>query len=646
MGDTIDISLGSNRTWVVFVALVAASTALAAPAAAAATGADTSTATDGDDGGPTVRTSWYDVVNETTIVAAANLTDLGNASEASVRLEYRENGTDGSWTATEPRTVNTSDEFVSDLTGLEPSTEYEYRAVAETAAGTDRGESRLFETSYDRPEVTTGDAVEVSADGATLSATVTDLGDGDDVEVWFSYNPADSDAWTSEWEETDPQTVESMGTVTQTVTGLESDTEYDFRANVRNDRGYGYGGGTEQFATTAPFTVDTGPATNVSETNAVLTGNLGGLGGTDEATVWFEYSATGTDGVTKSEPIERTAAGDLAVRVTDLEPDTEYMYRIVRKTTAGDADNGTLESFATPSELAVETGSAADVTESGATLTGEVTDFGDSDAVTTRFEYRSIDADQWQTTEPVDPDSTARVETTVGGLEPGTGYEFRLVGETERGESDVGATQAFETAVDPVVETGSATAVGEELATVGMTLSDLGGADDATVAVEYRAVDGGTWTEAAAETLTEPGTLETTLSGLEPDTTYEYRAVAYAADETETGAVETLTTERTDHDPTVEVLSGSEDSSPNPHAELFVDWRVADTDSDLSSVTVTIENSDGQAISGSDERVAGTSASGSLDESVKHGAGDTYTVILEVEDGTGNVVTEQVEIDA
>lgn len=648
MRNTIEISGGSKRSWVAIVALLVASAALVAPVTAATSATGDSSAADG--GGPTVHTSWYDVVDENTIVAAANLTALGDASTGDVRLEYRRNGTDDAWTATPSEPVDSTGEVVLEVTGLEPSTEYEYRAVAETAAGTDRGEPRTFETPYDRPEVTTEGAVEVNARTATLSANLTDLGDRSEAEVWFSYEPVDSNAWMSEWSETEPQTVGSTGTVTQTVTGLEPDTEYDVRASVRNDRGYGYSGGTEQFATHAPFSVATGSAANVSQTNALLTGTVESIDETTEATVRFEYGSTATDETTTTEPVTKTATGYVEAPVTDLEPETEYTFRLVGETAAGDADAGSFETFATPGDFAVETGSATAVAEREATVTGEIVAFGGSDSVTTWFEYRPTTADDWRTTATVAPDSAGQLETTIDDLEPGTAYEFRVVGEADHGDAgvdaDVGGVRTFETAVDPVVETGAATAVDEESATVAGTLSDLGGADEATVSLEYRAAGADEWIVAESESLTEPGTLETTLSGLEPETTYEYRAVARADGVTAVGQAQTLTTEAAEHAPTVESLSGSDDSSPNPHAELSVDWRVADEDGDLAAVTVTIEDAAGQIIAGTDEQVAGTDARGSLRESVKHGDGETYTVTLAVEDDAGNVATDRITIVA
>lgn len=546
MDSNVDLTRFGSRTVVLFVVLLTTVSGTGI-AAAGATGS-TTPVNDAEDG-PSVETSWADLLNETAIVAAANLTDLGDATSADLRLEYRENGTDDAWTATETKRANSTDEFVWEISDLDPGTAYEYRSVAETEFGTDVGDAEVYSTPYEDPEVTTEEAINISETGVTLTANVSDLADRSAVDVWFSYNPADGDEYRW-WNETETQTIDSPAVVTQSLSGLDPGTEYEFYVSVRDARG------NEQY-----------------------------------------YS-------------------------------------------------GDVERFITESSFAVETRDATAVTESSATLSGEIVEFGDTDEVTTWFEYGPVESDEWIETDPIAPDSAGGVEGELDGLDPGTEYEFRLVGETAGGQTDAGDHRTVATAVDPAVETGDATAVDEESAAVTADLTTLGGADAATVSVEYRAAGADEWTETDAETLTESGPIEATLSGLDADTEYEYRAVVRADDVTDRGAIATVTTDAVDHDPIVTTLTGAEESTPNPHAELHVDWRVTDEDGDLTAVSTTIEDERGQLVATGDESIDGSSASGSIDEKVKQGAGEPYTVTLAVEDEAGNVVTDETTIDA
>ncbi|WP_436347262.1 fibronectin type III domain-containing protein [Natronorubrum sp. FCH18a] len=543
MGHHIDVSSVCHRAMVCFVVALVSSAALMAPVA----GSSPSTAATTDADGPSVDTAWADVLNDTAVIVAANLTDFGDTAEADVWFEYRENGSDERWAASAAERTNSTGAVTDHLTGLEPGTQYEYRAVAETSTGIDRGEPLTIRTLADRPEATTTGTTDIGTDEATLVTDVTDLGGKSSAEVWFSYSRTDDDEPHSDWAETPKQTVESTGAVSQLVDGLESGTEYEFTSHIRTEEEHGLSTGYERFTTETPFTVETGVAT---------------------------------------------------------------------------------------------------VEETRATLTGEITDFGGAESATAEFEYRPDGASNWTATESVDPGSAGQVSADVADLEPGTDYEFRVVGAAADGDSAVGAIEAFATLADPAVETGSVTAVDDESATVTGELADLGGADSATVAIQYRAAGETAWHESDGETLTTTGTFDAAITGLESGTEYEYRAVVRADGTTETGATTTLTTDVGAHEPTVDVLSGSEDSSPNPHAELAVDWRVTDADGDLSSVSVTIRDGSGQVVDRTLESVGGDVASGSLTEGVKHGAGDTYEVTLEVEDGTETVVTERTTIEA
>ncbi|RZH66397.1 fibronectin type III domain-containing protein [Natrinema altunense] len=540
--DSADVRTGS---WTCLVAVLVLTAAVVPVMGTATAAVVTDSATEG---APSVDTTWADVLNDSAVIVAGNLTALGDATNATVRFEYRQNDSSDAWSTTAAESTGSTGAFRADLAGLEPGTVYAYRAVAETAVGVDRGEARTIETPADRPEATTTGATAVGETEATLGTNVTDLGGEPSAEVWFSYSPTADSEPLSEWTETPTRTVNATGPATRQVTGLEPGTEYEFTSHVRTDREHGLSTGYERFTTASRFAVETGTATDVTETNA--------------------------------------------------------------------------------------------------TLTGEIVAVGDAATATARFEYRRLGTADWTTTEAVDSDSAGRVRTTVDGLEPGTNYEFRIVGEAADGDSAVGAIETVETAADPVVETGGVVSVGEESATVAGELVALGGADAATVAIQYRDAGASTWHETGGETLSTSGTFDASLTGLASGTDYEYRTVVRADGVTETGATATLTTDAATHEPTVDALSGSDDSSPNPHADLAVDWQVSDADGDLSSVAVTIRDGNGRVVASETASVAGESADGSLTETVKHGAGTEYDVALTVTDETGATATDRTTIAA
>ena len=92
--------------------------------------------------------------------------------------------------------------------------------------------------------VTTRAVTNVQATATTLTGRVDDLGSANSVDVAFEYRTSEANIWTR----TLSQTTAAIGTVTQTVTELQANTEYVFRI-VATANGTTYVGETESFMT-------------------------------------------------------------------------------------------------------------------------------------------------------------------------------------------------------------------------------------------------------------------------------------------------------------------------------------------------------------------------------------------------------------
>jgi subtilisin len=96
---------------------------------------------------------------------------------------------------------------------------------------------------------------------------------------------------------------------------------------------------------------------------------------------------------------------------------------------------------------------------------------------------------------------------------------------------------------NPVVSTGGVSNVTDTSADLAGSLDDLGQASSVDVGFQYRASGTSDWTDTTTVTLSETGSFEQQASGLDGDTTYEYRAVAAASDgDSATGATAEFTT--------------------------------------------------------------------------------------------------------
>jgi hypothetical protein len=98
------------------------------------------------------------------------------------------------------------------------------------------------------PSVTTQAATAVSTDSATLNMNYT-VGNFSSVEVCFAYKKSADSAWNS----TDWVSKSTGGTYAKPLTGLDSDTEYDFKAQLKYNSTV-IEGTTRQFTTDAPST--------------------------------------------------------------------------------------------------------------------------------------------------------------------------------------------------------------------------------------------------------------------------------------------------------------------------------------------------------------------------------------------------------
>ena len=79
--------------------------------------------------------------------------------------------------------------------------------------------------------VTTGEATDVTSSSALLNGELVELAGADDVGCSFEWRTADAD----EWRSTDVERLDSAGTFSRTLDGLEDDVAYEFRAVGENE---------------------------------------------------------------------------------------------------------------------------------------------------------------------------------------------------------------------------------------------------------------------------------------------------------------------------------------------------------------------------------------------------------------------------
>ena len=141
-------------------------------------------------------------------------------------------------------------------------------------------------------------------------------------------------------------------------------------------------------------------------------------------------------------------------------------------------------------------------------------------------------------------------------------------------------------------------------------LRDLGGADEVRVRFELRAADTEAWTTVGGEALASPAEFTHTVSGLEAETAYEFRALADGPDAIvsgETVSFATLAEPVENGAPTVDQFDVT-DQSGSRWTRFDVDWAVTDDDGDLDAVVSTLERN-GRTVAAESTAVSGDTAS-------------------------------------
>ena len=177
------------------------------------------------------------------------------------------------------------------------------------------------------------------------------------------------------------------------------------------------------------LSVETNPATDISEFSATLNGELVELDdGAQDADVSFEFGESVTDGKTPTQTLTGPATFDELV--DGLTNNTTFEFRAIAEAQDADdetfTDEGDILTFTTDdTQIDIQTDAATDVEAFEATLNGEVVNLGAYDSAETFFEYGSISVDDEVTDTSII--ETAQTLSEVVELAQDTEHEFRAV---------------------------------------------------------------------------------------------------------------------------------------------------------------------------------------------------------------------------
>ena len=298
--------------------------------------------------------------------------------------------------------------------------------------------------------------------------------------------------------------------------------------------------------------VTTQAASSVGKTTATLNGELTDLGEETDVDGFFEYRVQGAGTWETTTPQNLSATGTFDEALTDLDPDTTYEFRAVVTWDSGSerAEGSTL-TFTTDSldSPAVTTQAVTDIDKTTATANGNVTDLGEEASVEAGHQFRIKNVETpnaWTNTATQSLSATGAYTTSLTALDPDTTYEVRSRITWDSGaEEEFGSIEEFTTdPLDaPTVTTQAATSVGSGGATLNGDVTSKGDFDPVDARFQYRETGSGTWLETSLATDVATGAYTFELTGLTPETEYEFRAKAeYDTDQEVFGGTLTFTT--------------------------------------------------------------------------------------------------------
>ncbi|HEX2880278.1 MAG TPA: hypothetical protein VHO25_12170, partial [Polyangiaceae bacterium] len=461
--------------------------------------------------------------------------------------------------------------FLQALSSLSPGTTYYYCALASSVAGSSVGSVLTFTTTA-APQVTTGAASDIAGTTATLNATanpklLSTTG-------WFRYSTSDpgtcNDSFGTRAPSSSGSDLGSGSSATpysQGLTGLSVGTTYYYCAIAENTAGKTFGA-VSSFSTLQAPAVTTVAANAITHAAATLNGSANPNGST--TTGWFRYDTsdpgTCNDSFgTRAPSSSGSALGNgssvqnYSQGISGLSASTTYYFCAIASSSVG-TRFGAVSSFTTGAAPTVTTEVATAITGFAATLNG--TGNPNLLAATGWFRYSTVSPgacnDSFGTRAPssggtaLGAGSVALTfEQTLAGLTPGATYYYCAIADNVAGKS-FGSVLSFTTIPPPSVTTSAATSV----ATTGATLNGTANPNGAATTgwFRYSTTNPVTCSDSfgtrapvgAGGTALGMGlsgvSYSQALTGLLPDTTYYFCAIAQSSSGTAFGSVLSFTT--------------------------------------------------------------------------------------------------------
>ena len=429
------------------------------------------------------------------------------------------------------KSTTSKDNYSISISGLNTNTKYYYRAYAIVDGEYKYGEVRTFNTKQ-KISVETGSATDITDSSATLSGTIS--GSSQSLTCGIIYGTSSTLSSTSGTR----KSTTSSGSYSVSINGLGSNTKYYYRAYVVVDGEYKYGD-VRSFNTklnSASISVTTGEATDITDSGAIVSGTISGADQSLTCGVIYGTSSTlsSSSGTKKS----TTSWSSYSLTLTGLKATTTYYYRAYA-VIEGEYVYGEVRMFKTKETVTVTTGTATDITESGATLSGTIS--GTSQSLNCGIIYDTSSTLSSTSGTAKSTTSSSNFSISLTGLKDNTTYYYRAYAVVDD-KYVYGEVCSFKTLQRVSITTGAVT----DITANGATLSGMvnGATHPYVCGIIYDTSSSLSSTSGTMHTASSDGDYSFKVSGLKANTTYYYRAYIIVDDEYSYGEVRSFKTKQ------------------------------------------------------------------------------------------------------
>ncbi len=377
------------------------------------------------------------------------------------------------------------------------------------------------------PGLETGKAQKITRNTALLGGTVN--GEGSPAKYSFQWGPTQ--------ELGNATSLQSAGTgetkASATIEGLSPGTTYYFRIIAENQNGTAYGL-IRELQTPQAVTGSTGPVKELGTEAVTLTGSLSPEG--IETHYYFQWGLTTAYGGRTQTRDAGSPSGSVEAqaKLEGLSPNTTYHYRLVGENSFGSTDFAD-RSLTTSGPPRITNEAPTGLEHNGAAIYAKV----NADQLLTKYRFQWGETSSYGHEVPVggasigEGASPTAVQATLTGLRIGTVYHYRVLAENSAGTTE-GIDETFQTIPAAPVDQSYVTNVSTSEATLGAAINPLG--NDTHVYFQYGTANCAEAPQSCNDVPQAPGddigagttdvAQSEPLTGLTPETTYYYRAIA------------------------------------------------------------------------------------------------------------------------